>query len=194
MPDQDPDRALVLSLQSGQESAFDTLMERHQSSLFRYIYRYVNREEEAQEITQETFVRAYFKIHQFEPKARFVTWLYRIAMNLCRDRVRSRTYKNSIQTDSFMITDQEGDEVERSLPSAEQNPFEKLETKEQMIVLERAIRDLSHDLKTVFILAVLEERSHLECAEILGTTSKTVEMRVYRARKILAEKLKKAGF
>lgn len=194
MSDQDPDWTLVLSLQQGDPSALDALMERHQVPLFRYIYRYVNREEDAREITQETFVRAYFKIHQFEPKAKFVTWLYQIAMNLCRDRVRSRTYKKSIQTDSLVATNHEGEESERPLLSLDQDPSEKLEAKEQMFVLEGAIQDLAHDLKTAFVLAVLEERPHQECAEILGTSPKTVEMRVYRARKFLAEKLKKAGY
>ncbi len=194
MSDRDLDSPLVLSLQSGEQSSLDALMKRHQEPLFRYIYRYVNREEDAREITQETFVRAYFKIHQFEPKAKFVTWLYRIATNLCRDRVRSRTYKKSIQTDSLITTDSEGEESERPLASLDQDPSKKLETKEKMSELEKAIQDLTHDLKTVFVLAVLEERSHQECSEILGTSPKTIEMRVYRARKFLAEKLKKAGY
>lgn len=194
MPDQDPDRALVLSLQAGDESALNELMERHQATLFRYIYRYVYREEDAQEMTQEVFVRAYFKIHQFEPKAKFATWLYRIATNLCRDRVRSRAYKKSIQTDSLIVRDSEGEETDRPLPSLDSDPAKNLENKEQMKALEGAIQDLDHDLKTVFVLAVLEERSHQDCAEILGTSSKTIEMRVYRARKFLAEKMKKAGY
>jgi RNA polymerase sigma-70 factor (ECF subfamily) len=189
MPAPDPDFPLWQKLQQGDDSALDVLMDRHSGGLFNFIYRYVLNEQDSRDLLQETFVRAYFKRHQFQPRAKVSTWLYRIALNLCRDHARSRSMKEGKLTESLVVRSAEGEERERDIPGKTANPAEIVQTNESLLGLERAIQALPHDLKTAFILAILEERSQQECADLLGITVKAVETRVYRARKILEGKL-----
>ncbi len=183
----DPDLDLVRALQAGDSSALSQLIARHQDSLFRFIYRHLLNEQDTKEVLQDTFVRMYFKIHTYHPRAKFITWLYRIALNLCRDQVRSRHQKQKKQTDSLEGEWDGKTSLADSLPDAMTTAFENVSDREQMAILRKAISELPEELKTAFILAALEGKTHLECAEILGTTAKTIEMRVYRARKLLLE-------
>lgn len=189
MGDPDTDITWVKALQSGDEEALHELMVKYQQPIHRYIYRSLLNEQDALEATQEVFVRVYFKIHQFTPKAKFSTWLFQIATNLCRDHLRSRAFKEKFQTDPLALTNSEGDETERPLLSCQKSPSESLQANERLQLLEKAVSALPEDLRETFVLAVIEENSHLECAEILKTTPKTIEMRVYRARKKLIETL-----
>ena len=182
----DPDLPLWQELQRGNNAALDTLMERHSGALFRFIYRYVLNKEDASDLLQETFVRAYFKRHQFQPRARISTWLYRIALNLCRDRARSRSAKEDRQTESLALPREE-------IAAATATPADHATMDESMKLLEKAIQSLPDDLRTALILAVLEEKTQEECAQLLGISRKAVETRIYRARKILAERLSSSG-
>jgi RNA polymerase sigma factor (sigma-70 family) len=145
------------------------------------------------ELAMETFVRAYFNIEKFRPAAKFATWLYHIALNLCRDHVRSRAYQYSLQTVSFDAPAQEGDDPSLLL-ATEGRPDQKADRVEELTALGKAISELPEDLKNAFILAALEDRPQAETAELLGISLKAVEMRVYRARKLLLEKMSKMGF
>ncbi len=195
--DSDPDWPQVRALQAGDDGALDVLMARHREGMFRFVYRYVQNYETAADLVQETFVRAYFKIGQYKPTAKFVTWLYRIALNLCRDHARSAPTREAARTESFdrtrETTSLNGSErplVLREPVSPGQNPSEAAASSEEVQRLKAAIDMLPHDLKTALILSAVESRSQKECAELLGTTPKTVETRVYRARKLLGEKLR----
>lgn len=186
----DPDLPLVLALQGGSEEALNELMERHRAPLFRFIFRYVLNEDDARDLLQETFVRVYFKRDQFRPQAKFSTWLYRIALNLCRDHARSRSGRQSRLTDSLTIDGREGDKTQQDFPTPALTPSQVAEDREGLLALEKQIGALPHDLKAAFILTALEERSHQQAADLLGITPKAVETRVYRARKILSAKLR----
>src|SRR5262245_58899519 len=99
--EEDSDLALVQALQNGKDGTLNELMDRHREGLFCFVSRHVGNQTDALELTMETFVRAYFNIGKFRPKAKFATWLYQIALNLCRDHLRSRAYQYSLQTESF---------------------------------------------------------------------------------------------
>jgi RNA polymerase sigma-70 factor (ECF subfamily) len=185
----DPDLRLIQALQQGTDSALDELMLRHKEPLFRFIYRYVLNEEEARDLLQETFVRVYFKRNQYRPTAKFTTWLYHIALNLCRDHARSRAGKQDRLTESLVVRSEEGEERDREITAKTPDPAEIAQTNETLLLLERAIQTLPHDLKAALILVALENRPQKECAELLGISVKAVETRVYRARKILETKL-----
>ena len=185
----DPDLSLIQDLQQGRDSALDELMLRHKEPLFRFIYRYVLNQEEAEDLLQETFVRVYFKRDQFRPTAKFTTWLYQIALNLCRDHARSHAGKQQRLTESLVVRSDEGDERERDAVAVHANPADIAQANEELVALEQAIQSLPHDLKTALILVTLENRSQKECADLLGITVKAVETRVYRARKVLEIKL-----
>jgi RNA polymerase sigma factor CnrH len=193
MTQEDPDLALVQDLQAGKDRALNSLMDRHREGLFRFVLRQVHNEADALELTMETFVRAYFNIGKFRPAARFATWLYRIALNLCRDYLRSRAYQYSLQTTSFDAPGEEGGEPSLLL-ATERRPDQRADRREELIALEKAISELPEDLRNAFILSTLEDRQQAETAELLGISQKAVETRVYRARKLLLEKMSKMGF
>jgi RNA polymerase sigma factor (sigma-70 family) len=193
MPQEDPDLTLVHALMLGQHQALDALMNRHREGLFRFVLRNVQNEEDALELAMETFVRAYFNIEKFRPTARFATWLYRIALNLCRDHVRSRAYRDSRQTVSFDAAGQEAGDP-GSVMAGERGPGQDAERQEELTALRKAISELPEELKEVVILTALEDRSQAEAAELLKISAKAVEMRLYRARKVLLEKMTKMGY
>jgi len=190
MPNQDPDLDLVRALQAGEETALNELIARHQAPLFRFIFRFTAHEEDARELTQETFVRVYFKINTFQAQAKFSTWLYRIATNLCRDRLRSRQHRENRTTDSFQADRKETESSpQMDLPDTTPTAFEAIVSKERMAELATAISQLPPKLREALVLSALENMSHAECGEILRTTAKSIELRVYRARKLLMEKI-----
>ena len=189
----DPDLILVQALMLGKDHALNALMDRHREGLFCFVLRHVHNEADALELAMETFVRAYFNIDKFRPAAKFATWLYHIALNLCRDHVRSRAYQYSLQTVSFDAPAQQGGDPSLLL-APEGRPDQKADRVEELSALEKAIGELPEDLKNAFILNALEDRPQAETAELLGISLKAVEMRVYRARKLLLEKMSKMGF
>lgn len=193
MTKEDPDLVLVQALKVGEQRALNALMDRHRESLFRFVLRQVHNEADALELAAETFVRAYFNVGKFRPAAKFTTWLYQIASNLCRDHLKSRTYLYSRKTVSFDSATEEGENPSLLL-AAERGPDQKTERREELIALEKAISELPEELKNAFILTALEDRQQAETAELLGISLKAVETRVYRARKLLLERMRKLGF
>jgi RNA polymerase sigma factor (sigma-70 family) len=180
----DLDLPLVRALQAGDESALNELIRKYQEPLFRFICRYTGDEETARDILQETFVRLYFSIRRFKPRAKFATWLYSIAMNLCRDYARSKHRRQSYATESLDVGD-----VHREVPAADRGAAADMESHERVAALEKAINELPHDLRTALLLFAVEGFSQQECAELLGVSAKAVEARVYRARKRLEDTL-----
>jgi len=189
----DLDLELVQMLQAGDDQALKGLMDRHRDALFHFVLQQVPNEADALELTIETFVRAYFKIEKFRPEAKFATWLYQIALNLCRDHLKSQAYQCSLRTVSFDAFSKEGEEPD-PLTGSEQKPDRKTDRLEELIVLQKAISELPEDIKNVFILTVLEGRHHADTAKLLGISLKAVETRIYRARRYLLKKIAKMGF
>ncbi len=186
------DLELITALQSGNESALTDIMKRYQEQLYRFIYRYVGNAAEAQDLLQETFVRVYFQCHRYQPRASFKTWLYQIALNLCRDHSRRNRWRRLWSrmlsgNEALVPTYNEGDLTHIATSSS--TPAEQVITADEMNQTLSAIESLPHVLKTAMILHVLEGNSQQECAEILGCTSKAIETRISRSRKILKQKL-----
>jgi RNA polymerase sigma factor CnrH len=215
MAQEDPDLALVQALRRGEDQALDALMNRHREGLFRFVLRIIHNEADASELATETFARAYFNIKKFRPAAKFTTWLYQIALNLCRDHLKSRAYRDSLQTVSFDAPAQEEVGV-RSIhsakawttfqaplhevavpslyPAREYGPDQKVDWLEELDALEKAVKELPAELKDAFMLVAFDDHPLAEAATLLGISVKAVEMRVYRARKLLFEKMSKLGF
>ena len=176
----DPDLGLVLALQSGDESALRALMARHQEAVFRFLFRYTRNESTARDLAQETFVRAYFKIARFEPRARFGTWLHQIALNLARDHSRSKHVRRELLHAPL----EEGGQF---TASGLDDPRRRAERLDRLQTVQAAIDSLPEDLKGALILTALEGMSHEEAAVIMETTPKGIEGRIYRARNLLKE-------
>ena len=190
----DPDLELVEALAGGDESALTGLMDRYEEPIFHFIYRHVFNDEDARDLAQEVFVRLFFNVGKFKPEARFSTWLYQIALNLCRDHVKSRRMRQATRTDSLSAREDDDEHPARDVAVENRTPSDEALAREKLGALDDGMAALPHDLRTALVLTTLEQRSHQECAMLLKTTPKAIETRVYRARRFLMEWMSKAGF
>ena len=178
------DDDLLRQLQKGNNGAFDILMERYQQKLARFIYHYVGNSNAVDDLVQETFIKLFFNVSSFRFESQFSTWLFQIAVNLCKDYAR----KHKRVTVSL---DSDSDIGEFALMSDDASPEQSIGSKRQLAKVSGEIERLPHKLKTALIAFAVEEQSQEECAKLLGITPKTVETRVYRARKLLSDRLLK---
>ncbi len=183
----------MLALQNGRDAALDELMKRYKKPLYHFIMRYTRDEDISYDILQESFFRVYNRAETYNPAYKFKTWLYQIALNLCRDYSRKKKLQSLVSLDTWLGgADDEYDSASLHDILASDENIENLAEHRQMLkLLESQIDLLPHKLKTALILFALENHSQEECARILGITPKTVEMRVYRARKVLLQKISK---
>lgn len=188
--DNTSDEELIALVKQGVSLALNTLMLRYKQKLFAFIIRYVKDEDAAYDILQETFIKVHFKAGTYKPEYKFSTWLYQIAMNLCRDWGRKNKVKQWLSLDALINNDTE-ETYHDILADPSSNIEDLTDLKKNLKLLDKEIQKLPHNLKTALILFAIEEYSQEKCAEILGVTPKTIETRVYRARKILAEKIAK---
>jgi len=183
MPTEEPDLELIRAAQAGDTKAFDGLMEKYRQRIFRFIWQHLGVEADAMDLAQETFVRAYFGLGNFRPEGSFSTWLHQIALNLCRDHVRSKAWRNRQRTDSIS--------EENEAPSAKvEDGGTAIEQKENLERLNRALDQLPLELKGPLVLTAVEGMSQAEAGKLLGLTVKAVETRIYRARKKLLQLLR----
>jgi len=162
-------------LVEGRDSALNSLMERHN-------------EEDAAEIAQEAFVRVYQHRAKFDPRSKFTTWLYTIATNLARDRLKWRSRHPQVSLDRTIgETDNAMLDV---LPDAKPSPAEILSSNERAEAVRAAIGALPEDLRTALVLSEYELLPNAEIANVLHCSVKAVESRIYRAKQRLRETLK----
>ena len=182
----DSDLPLIEAIQAGDDSALNELIHRHREPLFHFAFRYLREETAARDVVQETFVRVYFKAGKFTPKSSVKTWIYTIALNLCRDHARRVVKRRGeISLDALVPANSSSVEVPDHAPT----PSARAVQADRFASLQRAIDELPQKLKEALVLFSIEERSQKEVAELLETTPKTVELRVYRAKLRLREAL-----
>ena len=179
-----PDAELAAGAVAGDERAFSRLMQRHKDGLYRFIRRYTGEADEAYDLLQESFTAAWGALNRYDQARSFPTWLRRIALNKCRDWSRRRTVRR-------WLTRNEGLDswAGQTLTTDEPSPEAVISDQEQLTRLDRAIANLPSSLKEPLILTALEGLSQDEAGKLLGLTAKAVEVRVYRARRALSEKL-----
>jgi RNA polymerase sigma factor (sigma-70 family) len=183
------DRADMIRLIAGQDSALNDLMEHHSEKLFHYLIRCLQNEDDAADLSQETFVRVYQQRNKFDTRQKFSTWLYAIASNLVRDYYRR--YARHPQVSLNATIDDANDSFGETLSDQKPSPSENLQTEERADAVRRAVAELPEELRVPLILAEYGERSQVDIGEILGCTAKAVETRIYRARQQLRAKLNK---
>ena len=183
------DTALVQRAQANDRAAFNEIVLRYKSKVYNYIFRMVHHALDAEDLTQETFLRAYLSIHSFQSRASLNTWLFRIATNLCIDY--SRKNKKVQAMTSSLSMENEGDEgeTERDIPDVAFDPQRMLLNKELGLVLNRALSELPEKLRTVVLLYDIEGLPYDEISGIVGCPLGTVKSRLFNARSTLREKL-----
>jgi len=173
------EESLLKKITSGEKEFFGELVLKHQDFIFNVVKNYVRFEEEARDITQEVFVKAYENIDKFRGDSRFSSWLYRIAYNLSinwSERKRDR----EIQLD---------DEFAETLVS-EEDPVDLAFEKELLAAdINRVIEELPEKYRIVIKLYYFEEKSYQETADTLGIPINTVKIQLLRAKKIITEKM-----
>jgi RNA polymerase sigma-70 factor, ECF subfamily len=174
---------------SGHDAALNDLMERHAQRLFHYLIRQLQDESEAEDVAQETFVRVFQHRQKFDSSHRFSTWLYTIATNLVRDRHRWQARHPQVSLEGE--NEQTGGELKDVLPAEGVGPGDSLVAEERATAVRAAIARLPEDLRAVILLFEYEEQSYQQIADILNSSPKAVEMRLYRARHQLRELLAK---
>lgn len=183
-PAEPSDAALARQAAAGDERAFATLVGRHKDRLYGLLRRYLGDSDEAREAAHEAFISAWAALGRYDPARPFGAWLRTIAINKARDRGRRLAFRRLIFGER--PPDDAGvDDPPDPTPDAETGLVER----ERLALLDRGIARLPAPLKEALVLTALDGLSQQEAADILGVTVKTVETRVYRARKILAETL-----
>lgn len=179
----DPDLPLIQALQAGDDSVLNELINRHREPLFQFAFRLLRDESATRDVVQETFVRVYFGARKFKPQATVKTWMYAIALNLSRDHVRRLARRRAESTLNFDPSTVAASELTDPAPHA----GETARQRDEFSLLQRGIDELPHILREALVLFSLEGKSQREAADILGTTPKTVELRVYRAKQKLRQ-------
>lgn len=176
----------------GDEREFRALVADYHVKVYNLIYRYIGDAEEAEDLTQDTFVCAFRAWSNFRGDAAVFTWLYRIAINLSKNRLKQLRRKRSaepLSLDEPVKTDEDG--VEREVEDWSLSPERALENKELGLFLAAQVTRLPPDFKEVVILRDYEGLSYQEISDVVGCSVKAVKSRLFRARTILRDRLRR---
>jgi RNA polymerase sigma-70 factor (ECF subfamily) len=172
----------------GDQQAFAEIVALYQDKLYHMAFRMLGSRQEAEDVTQEAFLRVYRNLDRYDESMKFSTWIYRIATNLCIDRLRKRKAIYSLDAES---NEHEGLDGYALIPSDNRTPeSETLLTETQRIVRE-AIDTLPAKYKSVMVLRYLHDLSLQEIGEVLDMPVTTVKTRVHRGREFLRKKLER---
>jgi RNA polymerase sigma-70 factor, ECF subfamily len=190
-PDADKDNALVRAAAEGDRQAFDDLVRRHQDRVFNLCVWFLSDYQEADDMAQEVFIKAFRSLKSFRFEAKFSTWLYRVAVNTCKNRVNSLEYRIKKWTDRLDTGDVNPGDAGIDLQGSQaDSPQAQLEKKEQRQQIQKAVNGLSGDKKTVVVLRDIEGLAYDEISRITGLSLGTVKSKIARARDELQQKLK----
>ncbi|MDD2515114.1 MAG: RNA polymerase sigma factor [Proteiniphilum sp.] len=176
------DEILIKEVIAGNNAAFKTLMERYQLLVFRTVMGFVHLKEDAEDITQEVFIRVYQSLHTFQGESEFSTWIYRITVNMSLNFLRSNRKKRLLQSLEALFI----------LRSEEKTPLEELESTERDRRIRKAIDSLPEKQRMAFILSRYEELSQKKIATIMNRSEGAVEQLLQRAKENLQKKLRSA--
>lgn len=183
------DRELVEAARAGDAEAFGALVRRHQKRVYRLANHLLRNGSEAEDVAQETFVRAYGALSRFDGRSEPFTWIYRIAVNLSLNAIRARrpSRSTSLSEDPRM----ENELVETS--GATGNPARLSQDRELALALLDGMDTLSETLRTTLVMVSLDGMSHAEAAAVLGCPEGTIAWRVHEARRKLRLYLEARG-
>ena len=188
------DSALIKAIQEGDKGGFDELVLRHKDKVFNLCYRFLGDHQEANDLAQETFIKVYGSLKKFRMESSFSTWLYRIAVNTCKNRVKSLEYrfkKRMKRLDSQEVTN--GNNPSFEIADESQSPLIAFEEKERALIIQKAIDSLPEAKKTMVLLRDIEGLSYDEIVEVTGLNLGTVKSKLARARSDLRKKLRPLG-
>jgi len=179
----DSDEALVMRARDGDYAAFEMLFERHRALVYRFAYQMRGRRDDAEDMVQEAFVRAYQNLNRYRDEAKFTTWLLRIVSNLCTDQARMSQRRTNLEQKEATAG------LDWMTIGEFENPIENLEQDRRKGLLRKAIAGLPVHHRQMIVMRDIEEREYNDIAEVLGITIGGAKLRVLRARRALRVRL-----
>ncbi|GAA5416982.1 ECF RNA polymerase sigma factor SigW [Paraliobacillus ryukyuensis] len=177
----------IKQVKKGEQAAFEDIVTFYQDKVYQICFRLIGNRHEAEDLAQETFIRAYVNIHSYDEKRKFSTWLFRIATNVTIDRIRKK------KPDYFLdaeIKGTEGLDMYSQLAKEQPLPEEEVESFELQTYIQQQIMSLPTKYRSVIALRFVEEMSLAEISEILDIPLGTVKTRIHRGREALRKKLR----
>ena len=176
--------ALIQRCLQGDQLAWDAIVQRYRRKVFNVAYKFVGRHEEAEDLTQDIFLKIFKSLDTFDRRANFQTWLVSVSRNLCIDHYRSvRKERETINRDV--------DAGELSPASPDESPFEAIEQRDRVTLLRQALAALPESLRKAVLMRDIQERSYQEIAAALRLPEGTVKSRINRGRTELARQIRK---
>jgi len=182
-----PDNIIVQQIKEGKTESFEVLVERYQKQVYNIAYRYTGSRDDAYDLSQEAFLKAYRGINNFRQDSSFKTWIYHIVANVCRDYLRKDKKVHKVSIDE-PVQSNDGD-MEKQLTDNAKGPDEVYESKELSEFIQGIINNLQREYKEVIILREMQQLSYEEIAKVLNCSVGTVKSRLNRARKILKDRI-----
>ncbi len=187
----DADLPLVNAVRNGDESAFEELVRRYDGKLYRVAQGIIHNHEDAEEVVQAAFLKAYLNLYRFQRNSKFSTWLVRIALNESFMKLRKRRGILEQSIDSNVLSDSDSTRLPFDVADWAPNPEAQYRATELREILISTLQRLTPALKIVFVLRDIEEYSLSETSEILNLSATAVKTRLSRARLQLREELSK---
>jgi RNA polymerase sigma-70 factor, ECF subfamily len=182
------DEDLMVMYQQGEVRAFEILLGRHRKSVYNFILRFVGDKETAEDLLQETFMRVIKGADAYKRQAKFTTWLYTIARNLCVDQTRRRKHRRHASLDAPMDTSEDSGSLMDVIASNEIASDRKSVNKELFATMQRAIAGLSEEQREVFLMREFLDLPFKQIAEVVGVPENTVKSRMrYALEKLRLE-------
>ena len=182
---------LMIRIAEGDQNAFEILVNRHQTFILNLVYRFIGDRTQAKDLAQEVFLRVWQGAKGYRPDAKFTTWIYRIAANLCLNELKSARRKNWF---SFRHTTEDTDNtLEETLPDKSPSAEDLLLTKERSRQISEALQSLPANQRMALVLKRYDDLPYEEIARIMDCSVSAVESLLVRAKKALQEKLKNFG-
>lgn len=183
----DEDIQLMMRFQKGEESCFEQLVERHKNRVFNLVYRFLNSYQEAEDITQEIFIKIYHTKNTYRPRAKFTTWLYVICKNTCLKALRKKKPVTVSITDTLNL--EENTVAVQIADSHTPTPVDAILRSEQASIVKEALDSLPVNQKMTVVLYRYDQLSYEEIAEVMGCSVYAVKSLLHRAKINLKEKL-----
>ncbi len=173
---------IVKKVLAGDVNAFETLVTEYEKNVYAITQRMTGNAEDAADMTQETFIKAFNSLQSFRGDSKFSVWLYRIATNVCLDFLRSRSRRPTV---SLSVEDDEGEETQLDIADESQSPELLLDRGLTRDAVRRGLQALQPEYKQILLLREIEGLSYEEISDVLGIEVGTVKSRIFRARKRL---------
>lgn len=185
------ERTLLRRLRDRDERAFRELLELHRDRVYNITFRMLGNRAEAEDVAQEVFISVFKTIDTFREESKFSTWLYRVAVNHCKNRIKYLARRHDRDRDELDETTQQGSDAVTGVPVRAAQPDRALEGAQMERLLQEAIANLDDDHRIVVVLRDIEDLSIEEICEITGLPDGTVKSRLHRARLALRKKLQR---